>query len=171
MTLTRFFFIACLTLCLSGCKFVNYSFSGSSVPADVNTISIATFPIQGQGAAIAPATLSQDFTEALRDIFIQQSRLELVRDNGDLIVEGEITGYTVKNAAVSNNQAAAENLVITIKVKYIDTKHPENSYEQTFSQMEPYDAGTNLSDVEPTLIPIITERITQDIFNKSLGNW
>lgn len=150
---------------------MSYSFTGSSVPADVNTISIATFPLQGQGSAIAPATLSQDFTEELRDIFIQQSRLELVRNNGDLIVEGEITGYTVKNAAVSNNQAAAENLVITIKVKYIDTKHPENSYEQTFSQMEPYDAGTNLSDVEPTLIPIITERITQDIFNKSLGNW
>jgi hypothetical protein len=171
MTLTRFFVITCLSLFLSGCKFANYSFSGTSIPIDVNTISITTFPIQGQNAAIAPATLSQNFTEALRDIFIQQSRLELVRNNGDLIIEGEIIGYTVRNAAVSNNQAATENLIITVKVKYIDNKHPENSYEQKFSQMEPYSAGTNLSDVEPTIIPIITERITQDIFNKSLGNW
>jgi hypothetical protein len=171
MTLTRLSVIAAIVFLFTGCKFVNYGFSGSSVPADVNTISIATFPIIGQNAAIAPATLSQDFTEALRNIFVQQSRLELVRNNGDMIVEGEITGYSVRSAAVSNNQAATENLVISVKVTFTDQKHPENSYEQTFSQMEPYDAGRNLSDVEPTIVPVITEKLTQDIFNKTLGNW
>mgnify|MGYP003885005063 CR=1 FL=1 len=174
MTLTRvasWIGVSLMLLMMSSCKFVNYSFTSGSVPLDVNTISISNFPVQGQRAAIAPPSLSQDLSEGLRDIFIQQSRLTMVRQNGDLIMEGEITGYELQNASVANNTAAQQNLVITINVRYTDTKHPENSYEQSFKQMASFDATQNLSDVESGLTSTIIESLAQDVFNKSLGNW
>ncbi len=41
------------------------------------------------------------FNEELKDIFIQQTRLQLVNNNADLEIDGEITGYNQYNKAVS----------------------------------------------------------------------
>lgn len=156
-----------LSFIFTGCK-VNYSFTGASVAADVNTISIATFPSY---APLAPPALSQSFTEALKDIFLRQTNLTLIKQNGDLIIEGEITDYRVQSEAVQDASATLNKLTITAKVRYTDTKNEKNSYEQTFTGFEQFDANTNLSSVEQTLIDQINEQLTQDIFNKSLGNW
>jgi hypothetical protein len=72
---------------------------------------------------------------------------------------------------VQDAAATLNKLTITVKVRYTDTKNEKNSYEQTFSGIEQFDANTNLSSVEQTLIDQINEQLTQDIFNKSLGNW
>jgi hypothetical protein len=168
MTLIRpGFIMLIMPLLFFGCK-VNYSFTGASVAADVNSISIATFPSY---APLAPPALSQTFTEALKDIFLRQTNLTLVKQNGDLIIEGEITDYRVQSEAVQDAAATLNKLTITVKVRYTDTKNEKNSYEQTFSGIEQFDANTNLSSVEQTLIDQINEQLTQDIFNKSLGNW
>lgn len=156
-----------ISLAAAGCK-VNYSFTGASVAPDVKTISIATFPSY---AALSPPALSQNFTEALKDIFLQQTNLTLVKQNGDLLIEGEITDYRVQSEAVQDAAATLNKLTITVKVRYTDTKDEKNSYEQTFTGFEQFDANTNLSSVEQTLIDQINEQLTQDIFNKSLGNW
>ncbi|HAW19209.1 MAG TPA: hypothetical protein DCX14_03420 [Flavobacteriales bacterium] len=152
---------------LAGCK-VNYSFTGASVSPDVNTISIATFP---NYASLAPPSLSQAFTEELKDIFLRQTNLALVKENGDLIIAGEITNYSVKGEAVKDDATSLNKLTIVVKVRYTDTKDDEKSFEQTFSGFQQFDANTNLSSVEQTLIDQINEQLTQDIFNKSLGNW
>lgn len=153
---------------LAGCK-VNYSFTGASVAPDVKTISIATFPAY---APLAPPTLGQDFTEALKDIFIRQTNLTLVKSNGDLIIEGEITGYATRGEAVSgNDQSTLNRLTISVNVRYTDTKDEKNSYEQKFSNFAQYSGDQNLSSVQDALVEDINEKLTQDIFNKSLGNW
>lgn len=170
MSSTKGLLLGCLLLCLSvaGCK-VNYSFTGASVSPDVHTISIATFPSY---APLAPPSLSQSFTEALKDIFLRQTNLSLVKNNGDLIMEGEIVNYDVRGEAVTGNEISSLNrLTITVKVRYTDTKDEKQSYEQSFSNFAQYDATQNLSDVEATLIEEINQKLCQDIFNKSLGNW
>ncbi|MEZ4720658.1 MAG: LptE family protein [Flavobacteriales bacterium] len=155
-------------LFILGCK-VNYSFTGASVSPDIHTISIAVFPSY---AALAPPNLSQTFTESLKDIFLRQTNLTLVRANGDIQIEGEITGYDERPEAVSGSETATlTRLTITVKVRYTDTKDETKSYEQSFSNFAQFDGGTNLSTVEQTLITEINEKLTQDIFNKSLGNW
>ena len=156
-----------ITLFLFGCK-VNYSFTGASVATGINTISIATFPSY---APLAPPVLSQSFTETLKDIFLRQTNLTLVKANGDLIIEGEITDYRVTSEAVTQDASTLNRLTITVKVRYTDTKDETKSYEQTFSNFEQFDANTNLSSVEQSLIDQINEKLTQDIFNKSLANW
>jgi hypothetical protein len=168
MTLAkRFFPLLIISFFLLGCK-VNYSFTGASVSPNVKTISIATFPSY---AALAPPALSQTFTEALKDIFLRQTNLTLVKQNGDLIIEGEITDYQVRSEAVQDAAATLNRLTITVSVRYTDTKDEKKSFEQKFSGFEQFDANTNLSSVEQTLIDQINEQLTQDIFNKSLGNW
>ena len=83
-----------LLLVFSSCR-VNYSFSGASVSPDEKTVSIQTFR---NNASLAPPTISQSFTEALKDIFTSQTSLGIVSKDGDLNFEGEITSYqTGKN--------------------------------------------------------------------------
>lgn len=170
MSSTKGLLLGCLLLLFSGvgCK-VNYSFTGASVSPDVHTISIVTFPSY---APLAPPSLSQSFTEALKDIFLRQTNLSLVKNNGDLIIEGEIVNYDVRGEAVTGDEVTSLNrLTITVKVRYTDTKDEKQSYEQSFSNFAQYDATQNLSDVEAALIEEINQKLCQDIFNKSLGNW
>ena len=98
--------------------------------------------------------------------------MTLVKNNGDIIIEGDITGYRQSDEAVTGNDVSSlSRLTITVKVRYIDTKNEENSYEQTFSNFAQFDSRRTLADAETELIDEINEKLAQDIFNKSLGNW
>ncbi|MGL5262122.1 MAG: LPS assembly lipoprotein LptE, partial [Bacteroides sp.] len=81
-------------LLISACT-ISYKFNGSSINYDkVKTISIADFPIK---SAYVYAPLGTKFNEELKDIFIRQTRLQMVNRDGDLDIEGEITGYNQYN--------------------------------------------------------------------------
>lgn len=161
--------LALVAVLLAGCK-VNYSFTGASVSPDVKTISIATFP--SYQAPLAPPSLGQSFTENLKDIFLRQTNLTLVKSNGDLIIEGEITQYRTSDEAVTGNDVSTvSRLTIVVNVIYTDTKNEDNSYEKSFTNFAQFDGTQTLSSVESQLIEEINEKLAQDIFNTSLGNW
>ena len=85
---------------------------------------------------------------------------------------GSIRDYYVNPATISGTEDVAENrLTIVIQVDYIDTVEPDNSFSQTFSDGENFDATANLIDVEDDLIDVITERIAESIFNRAFVNW
>ncbi len=47
--------------------------------------------------------------------------------DGDLELQGEITGYEVRAAAVTANEVAAQNrLTVTVKLKFTNRKYPED---------------------------------------------
>ena len=80
---------------------ISYKFNGASIDyTKVKTISIKDFPNQ---APLVYPPLSQEFTEALKDIYIRQTRLQMVNNNGDLELEGEITGYELTPMAVKED--------------------------------------------------------------------
>ncbi len=150
------------------CK-VDYSFTGASIPEDVKTVSVKTFQSY---APLASANLSQLFTEALKDIFLSQTNLDLASKNGDLQFEGSITGYAVTSVAIQGNETAALNrLTITVKVKFINTKDAAQDFETSFSRFSDYESAQNLASIEDDLIKDINTQLTQDIFNKSVSNW
>ena len=64
----------------------------------VKTITIAEFPNR---AEYVYAPMTTEFNQKLKDMFIQQTRLQLVNTNGDLEIDGEITGYNQYNEAVA----------------------------------------------------------------------
>lgn len=164
---TTIILLITVLLSVSGCGI--YSFTGASISADVKTVSIKYFP---NNAPMVQPTLSRKFTEALRDKFNNQTSLSMVSSNGDLNIEGEITGYSTEPVAIQGDQKAAlQRLKITINVRFTNAKDEKQNFESSFTRFADYDAASRLSDVEEGLIDQINDELTQDVFNKAVVNW
>jgi outer membrane lipopolysaccharide assembly protein LptE/RlpB len=156
-----------LTVFLSGCGV--YSFTGTSISPEIKTVSIGYF--QNRATTIQPS-LSQVFTEKMKDKFVSQTNLTLTNGPGDLQFEGSITDYFTQPTAIQGNEQAALNrLTITVKVKFVNTKDEKQNFESVFSRFTDYDSRANLSTVESELINEICNQLVDDIFNKAVINW
>lgn len=161
--------LAILALCLglSGCGI--YSFTGTSIQADVKTI---TIPYVEYKALRVNPSMSNLLTEALQDKFRKLTRLEQVEMDGDLELVCEVTGYDVKATAVTANEQAAQNrLTVTVKVQFTNKKYPEDDVDKTFSAYEDFDATQSLDAVEAGLCDTIVEKLVEDIFNATVAQW
>jgi hypothetical protein len=158
-----------LLLQFNACK-VNYSFTGASIAPEVKTLSVLTFP---NYAPLIQPTLSQNFTEALKDKFQSQTNLELVTRGGDMNFEGSITGYNAAPIAIQSGSdlAAQTRLTITVNVKFTNSKNEKQNFESTFSRYADFESSKSLSSEEDRLIKEINEQLVQDIFNKAVVNW
>ena len=116
--------------------------------------------------------LSQNFTNALQDRFIQQTNLLSVNTNGDLHFEGYISDYSVRPISISSSDQANQNrLTIKIFVRFNNQIDNDKSFEQSFSRYADFDSSLNLSSVEEELIDQIIIELIEDIFNKAVVNW
>jgi hypothetical protein len=168
MKKTQSLFLFLLLISFSGCR-IGYSFSGASISPEMKTISVQFF--QNQAPLFQP-TLSTTFTEALKDRLTSQTSLELVNTTADLNFEGEITNYSTSPVAIQGNETASLNrLTIVVHVKYTNTKDPKLSFDRSFSQYTDYESTKTLSSAENELIPIIIDKLTEDVFNAALTNW
>ena len=168
----KFVLFFTLTILLTGisnsCR-ISYSFTGANISPAVKTFSVYYFPNR---ARLVNPTLSQSFTEALREKLQRQTPLNELEEDGDLIFEGQITGYEVRPMSIQKEDMAALNrLTVSIRVKYTNNIDPDQSIEQTFSAFEDFDATSSLSAVEDGLVPEIITKLTEDIFNATLANW
>lgn len=147
-----------------------YKFNGASIPANMKSVSVDFFE---NTAPLVVPTLSQAFTEELKTRIRTQSNLNIIRDNADALFEGAITDYSFTNVAVTAGERAnLVRLTITVRVKYTNALDPEASFEQSFSQFEQFSLDNGSVQVqEPKIIPIVTRRLTEDIFNKAFANW
>ena len=155
---------------LQGCG-VSYSFTGGSIPEGMKTVTVRFFENTAQ---IVVPSLSQSFTEALKERIRSQSSLSQVDDNGHAIFEGRITGYTINPAAVEagTDRAALNRLSITIQVKYTNTLTPEDSFDQSFTRFKDFStAVAPIQAQEENLIREINQMLTEDIYNRAFANW
>ena len=109
----------------------------------------------------------------MQDLFLRQTNLEQTRTGGDLRFEGEITGYRVNPMSATSQQTAAQNrLTITVNVRFYNRLKEEDDFEKQFSFYSDFDANAQLTGgILDAALDEILERIIQDIFNASLGNW
>ena len=147
-----------------------YSFSGTSIQPDVETITINYFEYK---ALKVNPSLSNDITEAPRNQFRRMTRLEQVDEDGDLEITGMVTGYTVSAQAITAQEQAAKNrLTITVVVSFENKKHPEEDFsDKSFSAYSDFDSTTLLDAVESTLCAEIIDKINEDIFNATVAQW
>lgn len=146
-----------------------YSFTGASIPAEAETITIKYFP---NNASLVNADLSQMFTNKLKDRFQSQTNLNLADSGGDLYFEGEIVEYKTNPVAIQGNEQAAMNrLTISVKVSFVNRYNEDNNFKTTFSRHEDFDSNKNLSAVEDQRVKQIVKKLVDDIFNKSVVNW
>ena len=146
-----------------------YKFNGGST-GDSKTIQVDFFANQ---ASLIEPQLSQRFTQDMQDLFLRQTNLDLIRTGGDLRFEGEITGYRVNPMSATSQQTAAQNrLTITVNVRFYNRLKEEDDFEKKFSFYSDFEANAQLTGgVLDAALDEILERIIQDIFNASLGNW
>src|SRR5688572_7520571 len=151
-----------------------YSFSGVNTTA--KTISFVEFY---NNTDLGPPTMGQTFTNDIKNYFIQNTNLSVVREEGELQMEGEITDFRlspISPVATDDpdqiNNAASTRLTIMVKVTYINTLDEAMSFkDKTFSFYKDFPNEQNLADVQDAYIKEIFQRIINDIFNASVANW
>jgi hypothetical protein len=173
MTLNyKFIYLLLFVFIIKSCG--NYSFTGASIPEGTESFQVNFFENEAgnsMGSIFEPG-LDRDVTIALQDILQNQTNLQLVSSDGDLIYEGEITEYRVSPmTATSNLQASQNRLTVGINVRFTNLKKEDDNFERRFTFYYDYPAEVQLLNVKSEAHDIIFERITQDIFNASLAKW
>src|SRR5210317_531216 len=151
-----------------------YSFTGASIPPGVTTFQVNFFENQAgnrPGSTVEPG-LDNDFTNALQDLIMNQTNLNLVSQDGQLIYEGEITEYSVTPmSATSQNTAAQNRLKMTVAFRFFNIKKEEDDFNKKYSFFYDFPAELQVYDVIDAAHKEIFDRITQDIFNDTLAKW
>jgi hypothetical protein len=165
-------FLSLLTFAvLIGCG--AYNFTGGDV-GDAQTFQVNYFQnyaSQSPGSVFDPG-LDRDYTLSLQDLILNQTSLDLVSSNGDLVYEGEIVEYRISPMTATAEQRAAQNrLTISVNVRFYNNTKDDTNFEQRFSFFYDYPGSSQLASVRDEAHTEIFERINQDIFTRSLADW
>ena len=151
-----------------------YSFTGASIPAGAKSFQVNYFENQAgsrPGSTVEPG-VDRDFTLELQDLILNQTNLNLVSSNGDLVYEGEIVEYSVTPMTSTANLTAAQNrLTVTVNLRYTNINNEEDGFEKRFSFFYDFPAEQQLYDIKGAAHDEIFERLTQNIFNATLAKW
>lgn len=158
------------TLTLSGCGI--YSFTGTTISPDIETISIGNFENPtGEG----PANLTQVVTTTFKDYYRRNANLTILQEEGDLQLEGQIVSFTVTPAAIQREGqqdiASLNRLTLGIQIRFTNTLNPEEDFDQLFSITKDFDQDRDVTQLSVAEINEMTERLVTDVFNKTVANW
>lgn len=161
------FMFVCLIFILSG-GCVSYNFTGGSIPANIKTISIQSFYNQsGNG----PPSMSLQLTEKFKSFYQNNTKLLVVKENGDWKLEGMITKYYVQPIAPQANQTAGQTrLTITINASFIDELN-NREFKKDFSFYADFAQTQSLSQVETELVNTILDQLVLMVFSETTSNW
>ncbi|MBO4371069.1 MAG: LptE family protein [Paludibacteraceae bacterium] len=154
---------------LTACT-ISYKFNGTVIDySKVKSIAITDF---NNRAPMVYAPLAVTFNEKIKDTYTKQTRLELVDRNGDLELEGEITGYDITPQSMTSNALSAETrLTIRIQVRYTNNTNHDEDFERSYSAYRNFDSSKLITDVQDELIDEIVEEICDNIYNDTVANW
>ena len=170
--LKQFGLATILLLCLlipTSCS-VSYKFNGASIDySKTKTIQIAEFPIR---AAYIWAPMGPMFNNEIKSQFSDHTRLELVKRNGDLKLEGEITRYDQRNKGVSSEgHSSMVELSMTVNVRFTNNTNHNEDFEQQFTATASYESTLSLNAVQDELVAEMVKNICEQIFNAAVANW
>lgn len=162
--------ILLFSLFLSGCGI--YSFTGTTISPDIETISIENFENPtGEG----PANLTQVVTTTFKNYYRRNANLTILQEEGDLQLEGQIVSFTVTPAAIQREGqqdiASLNRLTLGIQIRYTNTINPDEDFDQLFSITQDFPLDQDVTQLSPAIISQMTERLVTDVFNKSVANW
>ncbi len=168
MTLNNYILYFALILVInSGCGL--YSFSGSSIPKNAQTIYINEIQ---NNTLLSNPELKQLITESLNNYILTQTKLKISTKNPDLLFSGKITKYTVTPISINAQDNAAQNrLLIEVEMSYKNTMDSLNNFIRKFSNYMDFNSSENFLDVENELNKLIVEKLVEDIFYAAFSNW
>ena len=160
----------CLALgTLSSCR-ISYSFNGASINYnETKTIQIGDFPIRSNYVWGPMASI---FNNQLKDQYANHTKLQQVKRNGDLKIEGEITRYEQRNKSVSaEGHSAQVELTMGVTVRFTNNVNHSQDFERQFTASQSYDSNLSLNAVQEELVTQMVKDITDQIFNATVANW
>ena len=149
---------------------VSYKFNASSIDyTKTKTIQIADFPIR---SSYVWGPMGPMFNNELKDKFANNTRLSLVRRNGDLKIEGEITQYQQRNKSVSaDGYSSQTELSMTVNVRFTNNVNHSEDFEKQFTATSTYETTQSLNSVQDQLVEEMCKDICDQIFNATVANW
>ena len=153
-----------------------YSFTGSSLSPETKTIQIRDFP---NNSALMNPNLAQQFSTDIQNRFLQRTTLKGATEAPDILIEGEITDYSISPTTIStavnspggNIQAAQNKLTITVKVHYENKIEPDKSFDRTYSDEAVFSSDLDINSIEASQVKVVNERIINKVFNDIVANW
>lgn len=146
-----------------------YSFKGISIPPELNTFYVEDFVNR---APNAPGAIDQSFSEALRTKVRNESRLNLVDIDPDIVFQGSISRFQVSSEAPqAGNTVSFNKLTIGVEVEYINARNEKDTWKQTFSFFRDFESNADLQSLQDGFIAEIFRQITEDVFNRAFTNW
>lgn len=163
-------YLAIVTLVLLTACSVSYKFNGASIDyTTTKTIQIADFPIR---SSYVWGPMGPIFNNQLKDVFANHTRLQQVKRNGDLVIEGEITQYSQRNKSVSSEGYSAQTeLSMTVNVRFTNNKNHKEDFEKQFTATSTYETTQSLASVQEQLVTEMVKDIVDQIFNAAVANW
>lgn len=154
---------------ITGC--IQYSFTGTSIPSDVNTIYIPFFPDNSQSGL---GDLTDRLNQAFINRFINQSRLSFTNeeDEADAILEGAIQTYQNRPFSIGGDDQANINQVqITVRATFQFANADEPEYSKSFTGSSTYDVLENPVDGEIQAAEEALQEIANTAFNDAVSSW
>lgn len=153
-----------------------YSFTGSSLSPETKTILIRDFP---NNSALMNPNLAQQFSTDIQNRFLQRTTLKGTTEKPDILIEGEITDYSITPTTIStpvnspggNIQAAQNKLTITVKVHYENRIENDKSFDKTYSDEAVFSSDLDINAIEASQVKVVNERIINKVFNDIVANW
>jgi len=162
------FLFGVILVVISHCGY--YSFSGSSLPANIRTIAIPMFENRTTEFGVR-----EDITDALIYEFTQDNSLKVVdQRSADSIIEGTITTIREQAGAYNQQEQVKEiKIYVTVQAKFEDLKNNKVMWEEQISQWGTYspDSPSGENATRQDAIREAIDKIVTDIFNKTISGW
>lgn len=172
MTFSRLLYPLVCTVFLVSCSFSS-SFKPGGKGGNIIAKSIL-IPIFENNAAQGPTSLAVDFTEQVRDYYLSNTKLIVNSSElSDLALNIVIADFYAKplQSSIVNGIATEMELILSIKVEYIDANNEQNNVTKTIAQNIVYGAELTLEEAQDANLETILELLTQKVFNETVARW
>jgi hypothetical protein len=176
--INKIIYLFILVLIITGCTFklsggrsFGYSLTGAST-SGAQTALVTYFT---NNALTVEPSLAQKLTDALKNEVISQTNLSLAVKDGDVTLEGSVTGFDYRPQGISGGNSLIPNsnrLTVTLKVKYTNIKDHHFDYDQSFSRYIDEVSTLTLDQVVASSdYTTLINQLADDIFQKAFVNW
>lgn len=148
-----------------------YTFSGATIPSDIETIAI---PIVDDRSTSPFSSLANDLTDRLVDRFVNQTRLSLSTNNtgADARLNVVLQRYTNEPTTVGGDERATANRVtITVEVEYLDQVNDEVFLSRSFSGSSDYSPIEDGLEGNEAATQRALDDLADRIFAQATSNW
>lgn len=139
-----------------------------SIEAEAKTVKVNLF--ENRARYVNPQ-LAPKLTDKLRQKIVNQTRLTQTNSEADYEISGVVTDYSVSTSGISNQQAASNNLNVTVHIVYVNKVKPSRNFEADVTRNFPFASSLSLQQAETQLADQLISNLTDEIFNRIFSDW